>query len=236
MGKLGKYESFAYDNETKVPTFYSTRDGDAGLITRFTPNQKGYECYSQLDDYDRWCTLEHGNIDYLITNQDGSIEWTTDLNRAMTNSERFHTNVEGINVHHGVLYFTAKEDKVLFTVNLRAKTYKVKSTVSRGFEEQPDQIIRIKGDESGDLYFCEDGGHHPGLHVMKKSGQMYTVLEADKRLFRDHKEETTGVATSPDAKHLYVSFQHVGRIYDVTRDDGRPFTGDVLRVKHHNNT
>ena len=189
----------------------------------------------QPDNYDRWCTLEYGDIDYLITKQDGSIEWTTDLNWAMTNSERFHTKSEGIDVHHGVLYFTAKEDKMLFTVNLRTLKYKSKSTRSRGFEEQPDQIMRIKGDESGDLYFCEDGGHHPGLHVMRESGQMYTILHADKGLFLDHNEETTGVATSPDARHLYVSFQHVGCIYDVTRDDGRSFTDDVLRIKYHGN-
>jgi len=158
----------------------------------------------QSDDYDRWCTLEHGDIDYLITKQDGSIEWTTNLNWAMTNSKRFHTKAEGIDVHHGVLYFTAKEDKMLFTVNLRTLTYTFKST---GFDEQPDQIMRIKGDESGDLYFCEDGGHHPGLHVMKESGQTYTILHGDGRLFRDHEEETTGIATSPDTKHI----QHVGK-------------------------
>jgi len=229
---LGKYESFAYDDETEIPTFYSTRDDDAGLITRFTPDKTGYECYLQPDDYDRWCTLEYGDIDYLFVNQDGTVEWTTDLNLAMANSERYHKNAEGINIHHGTLYFTAKEDKLLLIVDLRNLTYEVRSTFSKEFNEQPDQIYRIPGDESGDLYFCEDGGRHPGLHVMNSSGQMYTILHAEKKEFPND-DETTGVATSPDARHLYVSFQHVGIIYDVTRDDGRPFTDPVLSVEYH---
>lgn len=85
LGTLGKYESFGFDNETEVPTFYTTRDADAGLITRFTPDERGYECYLQSDDYDHWCTLEHGSLDYLYVNLDGTIEWTTDLMLAMTN-------------------------------------------------------------------------------------------------------------------------------------------------------
>ena len=31
----------------------------------------------------------------------------------------------------------------------------------------------------------------------------------------------------------YISFQHVGIIYDVTRDDGRPFNGKLLDIKYH---
>lgn len=235
LGMLGKYESFAFDDETEIPTFYTTRDDDAGLVTRFTPDERGYECYLQVDDYDRWCTLENGNLDYLYVKQDGTIEWTTDLALAMQNSELYHTNAEGINVHHGVLYFTAKEDKLLFIIDLRTLTYTAKSTFSKGFEEQPDQIYRIPGDESGDLIFCEDGGYHPGLHVMNEAGQVYTILHAAGRKFGD-KEETTGISTSPDAKHLYVSFQHVGIVYDVTRDDGRSFTDKVQGVKYHGET
>ena len=107
------------------------------------------------------------------------------------------------------------------------------STVSEGFEEEPDQVIRIPGDETDDLYFCEDGGHPPGLHVRNESGRVYTVLHADKAYFQDKVDETTGVAFNPDATHLYVSIQHVGIIYDVTRDDGRSFKDEVLHIKYH---
>ena len=223
MGDLGFYESFAYDDGTEIPTFYTTRDHEDGLITRFTPDQEGYACYVQSDSYKRWCTLDNGTIDYLYLHPDGSIEWITDLDLAKKNSKEYHKNCEGILVKDGILYFTAKVDKLLFTVDLRTLKYASTSTVSAGFEEQPDQIVRIPGDVSGSIYFCEDGGYHPGLHIRTESGQVYTILHADKDQF-NNVDETTGIAFSPDAMHLYVSFQHVGIIYDVTREDKLSFS------------
>jgi outer membrane protein assembly factor BamB len=163
---------------------------------------------------------------------DGSIEWITDLDRAKSNSEEYHAKTEGILVHDGMLYFTAKQDKLLFIVDLRTKVYEFISTVSEGFEEQPDQILRIPGDNSDSIYFAEDGGYHPGLHVRTKSGQFYTVLHADKDKFEDV-DETTGIAWSPDAMHLYISFQRMGVVYEVTRDDKRSFKDDVLDTEYH---
>jgi sugar lactone lactonase YvrE len=163
---------------------------------------------------------------------DGSIEWITDLDRARSNSEEYHANAEGILVHDGMLYFTAKLDKLLFIVDLRAKVYESISTISKGFEAQPDQILRIAGDDSDSIYFAEDGGYDPGLHVRTKSGQFYTVLHADKDEF-ENVDETTGIAWSPDATHLYISYQHIGVVYDVTRDDKRSFKDTVLNTEYH---
>jgi secreted PhoX family phosphatase len=92
--------------------------------------------------------------------------------------------------------------------------------------------VRIPGDDSDSIYFAEDGGYRPGLHVRAKSGRFYTVLHADENEFKDV-DETTGIAWSPDAKHLYIGFQHVGVIYDVTRDDKRSFKDTVLNTKYH---
>lgn len=174
----------------------------------------------------------NGTIDYLYMHSDGSIEWITNLDLAKSNSLEYHTKCEGIDVYDGMLYFTAKQDKTLFTVDLRALEYKSTSTISKGFEEQPDQIRRIPGDDSESIYFCEDGGYHPGLHARTVSGQVYTILHADKDQF-ENVEETTGLAWSPDAMHLYISFQHVGIIYDVTRDDKRSFKDTVLNTEYH---
>jgi secreted PhoX family phosphatase len=226
MGDLGYYESFAFDDGTKIPTFYITRDHEDGLITRFTPNQEGYGCFLKSDSYERWCTLDYGTTDYLYLYSDGSIEWITDLDLAKSNSKEYHPKSEGIVVHGGILYFTAKEVKLLFTVDLRTLKYENTSTVSEGFDAQPDQIVRMPGDDSGSIYFCEDGGRHPGLHVRTKSRQFYTILHADEDQF-ENAEETTGIAFSTDAMHLYVSFQKVGIVYDVTRDDKQSFKGTL---------
>lgn len=66
MGKLGRYESFAYDESTAVPTFYVSRDAGDSVWTRFTPNDFGMYCYNQTSDAARWCTLNNGNLDYLV--------------------------------------------------------------------------------------------------------------------------------------------------------------------------
>jgi len=45
----------------------------------------------------------------------------------------------------------------------------------------------------------------------------------------------TGLAFSPDARHLYFAMQDAGKIFDVTRTDGLPFNGKTLNIKYHNN-
>ena len=90
-------------------------------------------------------------------------------------------------------------------------------------------IVRIPGDDCGSIYLCEDGGHHPGLYVQTESSQVYTILQADKDQFKNV-EEMTGIAFSPDARHLYVLFQHAGIIYNVTRDDMQLFK-DTLNTQ-----
>jgi secreted PhoX family phosphatase len=47
------------------------------------------------------------------------------------------------------------------------------------------------------------------------------------------KDETTGLAFSPDNKRMYVSYQSVGVIAEITRSDGDSFAGTVLDIKYH---
>jgi secreted PhoX family phosphatase len=118
-------------------------------------------------------------------------------------------------------------------LDLDAKTYEVHSTVSGIFDGMPDQVKRlVHDDENGVqkslLYFCEEGGVENGVHARDENGWFFTILESD--TFND---ETTGLAFSPDGKHLYVSFQHKGMIFDIWREDGLPFYGKTLNVKYH---
>jgi secreted PhoX family phosphatase len=48
-----------------------------------------------------------------------------------------------------------------------------------------------------------------------------------------HSSETTGLAFSPDKKHMYVSYQNEGVILDITREDGYPFGALRLDIKYH---
>ena len=41
------------------------------------------------------------------------------------------------------------------------------------------------------------------------------------------------LAFSPDKKHMYVSYQGEGKIFDITREDGYPFGAHRLDIKYH---
>lgn len=152
MGGLGRYESFTYDATTEIPTFYVTRDMAKSVLTRFTPNATGMECYNQKDDAARWCTLENGSVDYLVTsggNESGTFNWTTDLEVAERNAKEFYPNVEGIDSADGKLFFVSKSIKRLVILDLEKMTYTFSSTTSGAFADEPDQVGRlVNGDES----------------------------------------------------------------------------------------
>lgn len=237
MGSSGLYESFAYDDRDDAdrPTFYATRDSHRGSVTRFTPNNQGMECYSQVEDYDRWCTLDYGTRDFLLISGEstGTFEWTTDETAARENAEAYFPNTEGIDIVDGMLYMTSKKLKRLLILNLRTMTYTYESTVGGAFNEQPDQVARlVKGTADSILYFCEDGGlgaNSPGVFGRSADGKYFHIFDGT----FEHKDETSGLAFSPDGYHMYVSYQKAGILYDVWRRDGLPFTGAMLDIKYH---
>jgi hypothetical protein len=130
------------------------------------------------------------------------------------------------------MYLVSKELKALFIIDLDAMTYQKFSTVTSLFDGTPDQVKRIlvDGERDSILYFTEENGKYPGVHGRDSRGQFYTILEGQDY----HGDETTGLAFSPDGRHLYIAFQKVGVLFDVTRDDGYPFNGKTLNVKYHN--
>jgi hypothetical protein len=207
LGNLGWYESFSYDDDTTIPTFYVTRDSKDGVVTRFTPDDAAYKCYLKPNDYERWCTLNSGSIDYLhLSSNNNSVEWTTDYFKASQNANELYPSGEGVDVRNGVLFFTSKSTKQLLTVNLRTKKYSLSSTKSGAFQNQPDQIANLFiGPDTELLLFCEDGGPDAGLHGRNRFGQYFTLLYRGRRRRTEQDEEATGLGMSPDGKHLYVS-------------------------------
>ena len=45
----------------------------------------------------------------------------------------------------------------------------------------------------------------------------------------------TRLAFSPDNRHMYISYQSNGVVYDITREDGYPFGAHRLDIKYHAN-
>lgn len=67
-----------------------------------------------------------------------------------------------------------------------------------------------------------------GVHGRDRDGNFFTILESPV-----YKDETSGLAFSPDAKHMYIAYQENGVLLDVTRLDGLPFHAKSLNVKYH---
>ena len=227
MGRVGgSWESFAYDiRDTKKPRFFATADHPRGALHRFTPRQINWD--------DPWTMLhdDSGTLDYLLLNPSKrTFSWTKDLEAAKNNAQSFYQHTEGIDVYKNELFVVSKTQKELFILDLDKMTYQKHSTRFGAFDGQPDQMKRLL-DDSGRgelLFFCEEGGGENGVHARDSNGWLYTILES-----RELNDETTGLGFSSDGKHMYVSYQHNGIIYDISRDDGQPFHANTLNVKYH---
>lgn len=220
----GFFEAFAYDiRDRNHPRFFVTEDKERGPLRRFSPSVKNWN--------DPWQLLHApGTIQYLVLEPRGggrgTFRWTTNKDYAKGNAQRYYPFSEGVDVYRNQLFFTVKERKQLFILDLDRKTFEMQSTRSGVFDGMPDQVQRIVDD--GLLYFCEEGGVENGVHARDPNGWFHTILESD--TFRD---ESTGLAFSPDGKRMYVSFQSTGKIYDIWREDGLPFHGQTLNVRYH---
>jgi hypothetical protein len=173
-----------------------------------------------------------GSIQYLVikpkSDREGSYEWTDDINAGKDSASNNFAWTEGIARRGNKLYFIAKKMKMIFILELDGTSYRKVSTHSGLFGDGSDQIHSIDGSSSEVLYFTEDGEHRCGIHGLSADGKFFTILEAESLI-----KETTGLAFSPDKKHMYVAFQGEGKLFDITRTDNQPFDGEVLDVKYH---
>eukprot|EP00980_Cylindrotheca_fusiformis_P014209 scaffold3741_cov127-Cylindrotheca_fusiformis.AAC.1 len=233
MGKEGgSFESFAYDiRDEAVPRFFATEDNKKGALRRFTPDHADWD--------DPWNILHSsGTQDYLVlqpnsNKKKGTYIWSNDLDEAKENARLYYRGSEGLDVRDNELFFVSKEQKDLFILNLDDMTYEVHSTKFGLFDGQPDQVKRLIKDpsdkENNLLYFCEDGGERNGVHARDVNGWYFTILEASTSELTDN----SGLAFSPNGKHMYVAYQHEGTVFDVWREDGLPFYGKTLSVNYH---
>jgi len=222
----GNYESFAYDDQDPTAPgntrYFVTEDATRGALTRYTPDPEAYEG----GNYDI-LSSSGGVHEYLILDNDGTFDWTTNREDGRDNAEDFFPKTEGIDVHDRILNFVSKVEQRLFTLDLGAQTWSDSSTVSGAFDLDPDQLSRIVGE--GDLlYFCEDGGDDCDVHGRDSTGKYFTIVEG-----RGYATETTGLAFSPDGRFMYVSFQEDSNVYSFWRTDGLAFNGTVADTKYH---
>jgi len=244
---LGYFESFAYDiRDFDKPRFFVTEDSPSGALRRYTPSNPNWD--------DPW-TILHGEgiIEYLVLEPSGGnrwdgsgkFTWTTSSRVGRNSATRYYQHTEGLDVYNNELFFVSKSQHSLFILDLENNTYERHSTDSGLFDGQPDQMKRLikngpsniessntfdvhEPEEEPLLYFCEEIGTANGIHARDANGWFYTILESSM-----YGRETSGLAFSPDGKHMYFSYQSAGIIFDVWRDDGLPFYGKSLDVHYH---
>ena len=174
-------------------------------------------------------------IDYLLLFPDedsssrGRFEWTTNRTVAIENADRNYPNTEGIDAYQGRLYFVCKGMKAMFELDLNSGSYRREDTDDGLFDGEPDQVHRLLGNGFDDyLFFTEEGGSDAGIHGRDANGMFFTLLEGT-----DWSDETTGLAFSPDGRHLYVAYQDEGVLFDITRQDGFEFSATDINLKSH---
>ena len=213
----GAYESVAVDNTNKNnPIFFVTEDKGNGELRRFEADGNGWDALH-----------EGGQTTYLEFLDGNRFQWTSNLADGKSSAANHYPNAEGIIYHNSTLYFVAKVSRRLFILDLEAMTYTSERTgsswVGQGsFNSQPDQIIESDLDTRKFIYFTEDGGNSPGVHVRDREGNYYTMVRGIPG-GRYKGDETVGIAFSPDRRAFYFGFQDAGVLMEVTRDDGHTF-------------
>ena len=234
----GKFESATCDDrDMNRLNCFATLDSQTESIRRYTPSATILSNAISTGDYSNVMHSIGGRLTYLLLNPiSRTFSWTSNKSLADSIAEQLYPNTEGIDHHDGVLYFVSKIKKQIFALDLDRGTYQVSSTESGSFEAQPDQIAHIIGDDpngSSFMYFLEDGGQEPGIHARNlQTNKAFTILE--KLSDGTNNDEATGLAFCDNYKRMIFAFQERGTIYEVTREDGKPFYGATVNVKYHN--
>jgi secreted PhoX family phosphatase len=78
-------------------------------------------------------------------------------------------------------------------------------------------------------FHFQDGGSYCGVHARDPLGNFITIIDNDPNS-NSLIGETSGIAFSPDAMRMYVSYQTPGIIFEIRRTDGLSFGSATARV------
>lgn len=139
-----------------------------------------------------------------------------------------YRNSEGLEVVGRTMYVISKIYRMMYNLDLDSNRFCSESTFHGAFGGASDQIANFIGDNGQALLYFTEESDHGGLHARTADGSYFTIFES-----AIYREETTGVAFSPDKIHLYAAYQINGLLLDVTRKDGLPFTGEEVNMRYH---
>jgi len=218
---LGVFSHEAAAVDPVAGKLYLTEDKPDGRFYRFTPR-----AYPALDD---------GLLEAAVVASDGRVSWreVPDPTTAETGKQT-RTQVaestpfkggEGIWYARGILYFTTKGDKKVWSYDARAERIEVIYDREAAKDSSLDAVDNVTVTAAGDVYVCEDGGNQE-LGLISGSGSAREVAPFLRFAGADFEaSEVCGVCFDPSGTRLYVTSQ---RAYPIV--PGQPGPGGVFEV------
>ena len=204
---LGSFNHEAAFVDPTTGHVYLTEDDPAGRFYRFVPTTSG--------------DLSSGQL-YAANMSAGQLTWVATSSAApdRQGSTTAFNGGEGIWINAGTLYFTTKNDKKVWEVNLTTQAISVlydgNNTLGAALNAVDNVTVHVP---SGDVYVAEDGGNMELCLIADVNG--VDEVAAFLRFVGHDLSEVTGPAFSPDHTRLYVSSQRgingsTGRTYEIT--------------------
>ena len=184
---------------------YLTEDRKDGCLYRFTADtlNNGFP------------DLSAGNLEVAVTvasKQQGRtiLDWVSVPDPLATKQEtRYQVSGalkfkggEGITYFDGRVIFTTKHDNRVWSYDTTSQQLGIVYDVKDSLSPILTGVDNITVSQSGDIYVAEDGGDLQVV-VIDSLGKLYPLLQLEGH---EH-SEVTGIAFSPDGKHLYFSSQ-----------------------------
>ena len=209
------HESVCVDPAGK--RLYLTEDEPDGCFYRFTP-----EAYPSLD---------RGLLEVATVDAAGAVSWTevpqpnlvvpTPTRNQVPGATRFDGG-EGTWFDSGIVYFTTKGDKKVWTYDTVAGTINTiydRDTAGDGSPLQSVDNVCVA--RSGDVYVCEDGDNME-ICIITPDRQVASFLRLDATVHAGIPEmgnETVGVTFDPSGRRLYFGAQRSfgrGVVYEIS--------------------
>ena len=212
--------TFAHESVCVDPggeRLYLTEDKPDGCFYRFTP--------------DAYPSLDQGLLEVATVAGDGSVTWTevpepnmvvpTPTRNQVAGATRFNGG-EGTWFDSGLVYFTTKGDKRVWTYDTAAATLDVLyDPVTAGDGSPLRAVDNVCVARSGDVYICEDGDNME-ICLITPDRQVAAFLRLDPEVHKGIEgmgNETVGVTFSPAGDRLYFGAQRSfgrGALYEIS--------------------
>jgi len=196
---LGVFSHEAVAVDPKRRQLYLTEDQPNGRFYRFTPTEYPDLAAGELEV----ATVDGKRVTWLAV-PDPAAE-AVPIREQVPESTEFNGG-EGVWYHAGVVYFTTKGDRKIWSYDARAETLETLYDAAADDGSPVSSVDNLTMTPTGELLVAEDQPEEQELLLVTLDGQVTPLL----RLTGQSGSELAGPAFAPNGKHLYLSSQRGG--------------------------